>query len=81
MPRRLKVASQSGFFKSSADALRRVFNKTKSMTHPRFHRNMKFENVIEQYRKDGVFQRMQSFGNGEIESLTIPHSGSNRPRS
>lgn len=60
------------FFKSSAAALRKVFNKTKEKTHPRFHRNLKFENVIEQYRQDGVFSRMQTFGNGDIESLTIP---------
>ena len=60
------------FFESSAAKLRKVFNKTKEKTHPRLHRNLKFENVIHAYRNDGVFARIHSMGYGQIESMIVP---------
>jgi len=58
-------------FQSSAEQLRTVFNRTKGQTNPRFHRNMKFENVIKAYVKDNVFENISSIGYGKIESIIL----------
>lgn len=60
------------FFGKSVEMLRTVFNKTKAQTHPRFHRSIKFDNVIQAYKDDNVFARMQNMGYGGIESIQLP---------
>ena len=59
------------FFQSSAEKLRTVFNKTKGSTAKRFHKNQRFENVINEYRNDNAFENIRSIGYGKIESIIV----------
>lgn len=61
------------FFRDSAMLLRRTFNAAKSRIAQRFHRNTKFEDVIDAYKEDNVFANIRTIrGDGRIESMIQP---------
>ena len=68
------------FFATVVADLRKLFNSVKGKLPPRFHRNRKFENVIDAYREDNVFANARSIhGDGQIESYIIDEKWAGTP--